>query len=153
MRCLPSTPWFVIDWRVSRPATAAGGGAAAGFEFDVTSAACTECQRVRQRLGEEPLAELFGLPGPARSRPAVNVRQPLRVLAVDGVVWSAPTPLRIESNWQLQQPAWPSSPAADPRHLPDGHTATKCFDAARRHGLRRIDRQRSCAARITRNPV
>ena len=38
----------------------------------------------RQRLGEEPLAELFALLTQAWSRPAVNVRQPLRVLAVDG---------------------------------------------------------------------
>lgn len=46
--------------------------------------------QARQRLGEEPLAELFALLTQAWSRPAVNVRQPLRVLAVDGVVWSAP---------------------------------------------------------------
>ena len=55
--------------------------------------------QARQRLGEEPLAELFALLTQAWSRPAVNVRQPLRVLAVDGVVWSAPDTLRIESNW------------------------------------------------------
>ena len=46
--------------------------------------------QARQRLGEQPLAELFALLTQAWSRPAVNVRQPLRVLAVDGVVWSAP---------------------------------------------------------------
>ncbi|WP_284410225.1 transposase domain-containing protein, partial [Acidovorax sp. SUPP3334] len=46
--------------------------------------------QARQRLGEEPLAELFGLLTHAWSRPAVDAQQPLRVLAVDGVVWSAP---------------------------------------------------------------
>ena len=46
--------------------------------------------QARQRLGEEPLAELFGLLTQAWSRAAANPRQPLRVLAVDGVVWSAP---------------------------------------------------------------
>lgn len=46
--------------------------------------------QARQRLGEEPLAELFGLLTQAWSRPAVDAHRPLRVLAVDGVVWSAP---------------------------------------------------------------
>ena len=45
--------------------------------------------QARQRLGEDPLAELFGLLTQAWSRPALH-RQTLRVLAVDGVVWSAP---------------------------------------------------------------
>ena len=46
--------------------------------------------QARQRLGEEPLAELFALLTRAWSRPAANAQQALRVLAVDGVVWSAP---------------------------------------------------------------
>ena len=46
--------------------------------------------QARQRLDEDPLAELFGLLTQAWSRPAVDAQQPLRVLAVDGVVWSAP---------------------------------------------------------------
>lgn len=45
--------------------------------------------QARQRLGEEPLAELFGLLTRAWSRQA-HAQQTLRVLAVDGVVWSAP---------------------------------------------------------------
>lgn len=46
--------------------------------------------QARQRLGEEPLAELFGLLTRAWSRTAVDTQRPLRVLAVDGVVWAAP---------------------------------------------------------------
>ena len=46
--------------------------------------------QARQRLGEEPLAELFGLLTRAWSRTAVDAQPPLRVLAVDGVVWAAP---------------------------------------------------------------
>jgi Insertion element 4 transposase N-terminal/Transposase DDE domain len=47
--------------------------------------------QARQRLGEEPLAQLFGLLTRAWSRDTqVAARLPLRVLAVDGVVWSAP---------------------------------------------------------------
>ncbi|MFZ5527298.1 MAG: IS4 family transposase, partial [Pseudomonadota bacterium] len=47
--------------------------------------------QARQRLGEEPLAELFRLLTRAWSRAnQVPTQQPLRVLAVDGVVWSAP---------------------------------------------------------------
>lgn len=46
--------------------------------------------QARQRLGEEPLAGLFGLLTQAWSRPAAHAQQSLRVLAVDGVVWSAP---------------------------------------------------------------
>ena len=45
--------------------------------------------QARQRLGEEPLAELFGLLTRAWSRTAASPGA-LRVLAVDGVVWSAP---------------------------------------------------------------
>ncbi|MCC4604563.1 transposase domain-containing protein, partial [Xanthomonas campestris] len=46
--------------------------------------------QARQRLGEEPLAELFGLLTRAWSRTPVDTQRPLRVLAVDGVVWAAP---------------------------------------------------------------
>lgn len=46
--------------------------------------------QARQRLGEEPLAGLFALLTQAWSRPAAHAQQSLRVLAVDGVVWSAP---------------------------------------------------------------
>lgn len=46
--------------------------------------------QARQRLGEEPLAELFGLLTRAWSRSQAPTQQPLRVLAVDGVVWAAP---------------------------------------------------------------
>ena len=46
--------------------------------------------QARQRLGEEPLAELFALLTRAWSRSQASAQQPLRVLAVDGVVWSAP---------------------------------------------------------------
>ena len=47
--------------------------------------------QARQRLGEEPLAELFRLLTRAWSRHLQEPRaQGLRVLAVDGVVWSAP---------------------------------------------------------------
>ncbi len=47
--------------------------------------------QARQRLGEEPLAQLFGLLTQAwsRSKPSTT-QQSLRVLAVDGVVWAAP---------------------------------------------------------------
>jgi hypothetical protein len=45
--------------------------------------------QARQRLGEEPLAELFGLLTRAWSRAPASPGS-LRVLAVDGVVWSAP---------------------------------------------------------------
>jgi Insertion element 4 transposase N-terminal/Transposase DDE domain len=49
--------------------------------------------QARQRLGDEPLAQLFGLLTQAWSRtqhsPSLPPQQ-LRVLAVDGVVWSAP---------------------------------------------------------------
>lgn len=45
--------------------------------------------QARQRLGEEPLAELFGLLTRAWGRAAASPGS-LRVLAVDGVVWSAP---------------------------------------------------------------
>ncbi|MBV8034375.1 IS4 family transposase, partial [Roseateles sp.] len=45
--------------------------------------------QARQRLGEEPLAELFGLLTRAWSHTAASPGA-LRVLAVDGVVWSAP---------------------------------------------------------------
>jgi len=45
---------------------------------------------MRQRLGEEPLSELFGLLTQAWSRTAANAQRSLRVLAVDGVLWSAP---------------------------------------------------------------
>jgi len=47
--------------------------------------------QARQRLGCEPLQQLFGLITQAWSRPsATATAAPLRVLAVDGVVWSAP---------------------------------------------------------------
>jgi hypothetical protein len=47
--------------------------------------------QARQRLGEEPLAELFGLLTRAWSRDnEAAAPLALRVLAVDGVVWSAP---------------------------------------------------------------
>lgn len=46
--------------------------------------------QARQRLGEEPLAKLFRLLTRAWSRPQEPRAQVLRVLAVDGVVWSAP---------------------------------------------------------------
>lgn len=47
--------------------------------------------QARQRLGEEPLAHLFGLLTQAWCRPQQQGRAlALRVLAVDGVVWSAP---------------------------------------------------------------
>ncbi len=49
--------------------------------------------QARQRLGDEPLAQLFGLLTQAWSRAQCSSAQPLhqlRVLAVDGVVWSAP---------------------------------------------------------------
>lgn len=45
--------------------------------------------QARQRLGEEPLAQLFGLLTQAWSRSGAGM-DTLRVLAVDGVVWSAP---------------------------------------------------------------
>lgn len=45
--------------------------------------------QARQRLGEEPMAQLFGVLSRAWSRDR-QAEQPLRVLAVDGVVWSAP---------------------------------------------------------------
>jgi hypothetical protein len=45
--------------------------------------------QARQRLGEEPLAELFALLTRAWSRAPASPGS-LRVLAVDGVVWSAP---------------------------------------------------------------
>ncbi len=45
--------------------------------------------QARQRLGEEPLARLFGLLIRAWSRTPANPGS-LRVLAVDGVVWAAP---------------------------------------------------------------
>ena len=44
--------------------------------------------QARQRLGSAPLRELFGLLTQAWSRPSTTPA--LRVLAVDGVVWSAP---------------------------------------------------------------
>ncbi|MDN0076666.1 IS4 family transposase [Crenobacter sp. SG2303] len=44
--------------------------------------------QARQRLGDEPLAHLFGLLTQAWSRPQHS--EALRVLAVDGVVWCAP---------------------------------------------------------------
>lgn len=44
--------------------------------------------QARQRLGSEPLERLFGQLTQAWSRPSTGA--PLRVLAVDGVVWSAP---------------------------------------------------------------
>ena len=47
--------------------------------------------QARQRLGEEPLAQLFGLLTQAWSRNKPGTKQQaLRVLAVDGVVWAAP---------------------------------------------------------------
>lgn len=47
--------------------------------------------QARQRLGEEPLAQLFGLLTQAWSRSNPRTKQQaLRVLAVDGVVWAAP---------------------------------------------------------------
>lgn len=47
--------------------------------------------QARQRLDEEPLAQLFGLLTQAWSRNKPGTKQPaLRVLAVDGVVWAAP---------------------------------------------------------------
>lgn len=46
--------------------------------------------QARQRLGEEPLAELFGLLTRAWSRAQAPAQQTLRVLAVDGVVWATP---------------------------------------------------------------
>ncbi|MBV8036692.1 transposase domain-containing protein [Roseateles sp.] len=47
--------------------------------------------QARQRLGEEPLAELSGLLTRAWNRAPRHVHgAPLRVLAVDGVVWPAP---------------------------------------------------------------
>lgn len=45
--------------------------------------------QARQRLGCEPLQQLFGLITQAWSRPSAAAA-PLRVLAVDGVVWSTP---------------------------------------------------------------
>lgn len=45
--------------------------------------------QARQRLGEEPLAQLFSLLTGAWGR-CQAASQPLRVLAVDGVVWSTP---------------------------------------------------------------
>ena len=45
--------------------------------------------QARQRLGWEPLQQLFGLLTRAWSRPSVTATPSLRVLAVDGVVWSA----------------------------------------------------------------
>lgn len=45
--------------------------------------------QARQRLGEEPLQRLFGLLTQAWGR-SPQPEQALRVLAVDGVVWSAP---------------------------------------------------------------
>ena len=90
----------------------------------------TERQRASPPApGRAASAELFALLTQAWSRPAVNVRQPLRVLAVDGVVWSAPDTPENESNWALQQPAWPLALAADPRRLPDGHTQPRMLDA------------------------
>lgn len=47
--------------------------------------------QARQRLGEEPLASLFGLL--TRAWRGVPQADTLRVLAVDGVVWSAPDTL------------------------------------------------------------
>ena len=44
----------------------------------------------RQRLGAEPLAHLFGLLTQAWGRAHPVHPEDLRVLAVDGVVWSAP---------------------------------------------------------------
>lgn len=44
--------------------------------------------QARQRLGSEPLEQLFGQLTHAWSRPGTGA--PLRLLAVDGVVWSAP---------------------------------------------------------------
>jgi len=46
--------------------------------------------QARQRLGAEPLAHLFGLLTDAWGRAHPVHAQSLRVLAVDGVVWSAP---------------------------------------------------------------
>jgi hypothetical protein len=46
--------------------------------------------QARQRLGSQPLQELFQLLTRAWSRPSTDTGTALRVLAVDGVVWSAP---------------------------------------------------------------
>lgn len=46
--------------------------------------------QARQRLGAEPLAHLFGLLTDAWGRAHPVHEESLRVLAVDGVVWSAP---------------------------------------------------------------
>ncbi|MDO9004090.1 MAG: IS4 family transposase [Aquabacterium sp.] len=46
--------------------------------------------QARQRLGAEPLAHLFGLLTDAWGRAHPVHQESLRVLAVDGVVWSAP---------------------------------------------------------------
>lgn len=46
--------------------------------------------QARQRLGAEPLAHLFGLLTDAWGRAHPVCEESLRVLAVDGVVWSAP---------------------------------------------------------------
>ncbi len=46
--------------------------------------------QARQRLGSQPLQELFQLLTRAWSRPGTGSGTALRVLAVDGVVWSAP---------------------------------------------------------------
>lgn len=46
--------------------------------------------QARQRLGAQPLAHLFGVLTDAWGRAQAVDQQSLRVLAVDGVVWSAP---------------------------------------------------------------
>jgi Transposase DDE domain/Insertion element 4 transposase N-terminal len=50
----------------------------------------SSCVQARQRLGAEPLAHLFGLLTDAWGRAHPVHQESLRVLAVDGVVWSAP---------------------------------------------------------------
>ena len=97
--------------------------------------------QTRQRLDEDPLAELFGLLTQAWSRPAVDAQQPLRVLAVDGVVWSAPdTPQnRVElgscSNQHGLSP-WPQIRATC---LMDTHSHEMLGCQARCHGVRRTE--------------
>lgn len=55
--------------------------------------------QARQRLGDEPMAQLFRMLTQAWNRAPTH--DALRVLAVDGVVWCAPDTRRISSSWAV----------------------------------------------------
>lgn len=77
--------------------------------------------QARQRLGPEPLAHLFGLLTQAWGRAHPVHPDALRVLAVDGVVWSAPERRQPPGLRQWKHAVRPATLAHGARRVLAGH--------------------------------